>query len=79
MGHFDVNKICEDVFCGVFKELYGFENLRNHFLLNTRDDTSALYNLAEDVHRRSDIAGERSSVCDQLAGMIASRPSMSVR
>lgn len=29
MGHFDVNKICEDVFCGVFKELYGFANLRN--------------------------------------------------
>lgn len=29
MGHFDINKICEDVFCGVFRELYGFENLRN--------------------------------------------------
>ena len=29
MGHFDINKICEDVFCGVFKGLYGFENLRN--------------------------------------------------
>ena len=29
MGHFDINKICEDVFCGIFKEMYGFENLRN--------------------------------------------------
>ena len=29
MGHFDINRICEDVFCGVFKALYGFENLRN--------------------------------------------------
>ncbi|MBT3022048.1 MAG: SMEK domain-containing protein [Candidatus Thiodiazotropha sp. (ex Lucina aurantia)] len=29
MGHFDINKICEDVFCGIFKELYGLENLRN--------------------------------------------------
>ena len=29
MGHFDINKICEDVFCGIFKELYGFKNLRN--------------------------------------------------
>ena len=29
MGHFDINKICENVFCGVFKELYGLKNLRN--------------------------------------------------
>ena len=29
MGHFDINKICEDVFCGVFKELFDFKNLRN--------------------------------------------------
>ena len=29
MGHFDINRICEDVFCGVFRELYGFESLRN--------------------------------------------------
>ncbi|MEQ8694472.1 MAG: SMEK domain-containing protein [Gammaproteobacteria bacterium] len=29
MGHFDINKICEDVVCGLFRELYGFENLRN--------------------------------------------------
>ena len=29
MGHYDINKICEDLFCGIFKELYGFENLRN--------------------------------------------------
>ena len=29
MGHFDINKICEDVICGLFRELYGFGNLRN--------------------------------------------------
>ena len=29
MGHFDINRICEDVFCGIFKEIYDFENLRN--------------------------------------------------
>ena len=29
MGHLDINRICEDVFCGVFKELFGFKNLRN--------------------------------------------------
>lgn len=29
MGHFDINKICEDVFCAIFKELYGFGSLRN--------------------------------------------------
>ena len=34
MGHLDINKICEDVFCGLFKELYGFENIRN---LNEED------------------------------------------
>lgn len=29
MGHFDINKICEDVVCGLFRKLYGFDNLRN--------------------------------------------------
>lgn len=29
LGHFDLNKICEDLFCGLFRELYGYENLRN--------------------------------------------------
>lgn len=29
MGHFDLNKICEDVFCGIFKELFELPNLRN--------------------------------------------------
>ena len=29
MSHFDINKVCEDLFCGIFKELYGFESLRN--------------------------------------------------
>ncbi|MDD9996226.1 MAG: SMEK domain-containing protein [Rhodospirillaceae bacterium] len=29
MSHLDVNRICEDVFCGIFKELFGFLNLRN--------------------------------------------------
>ena len=28
-GHFDINKICEDVVCGLFRKLYGFENIRN--------------------------------------------------
>lgn len=29
MGHFDINKICEDVICGLFRELYEIRNLRN--------------------------------------------------
>ena len=29
MGHFDINKICEDLFCGLFKELYDYKGLRN--------------------------------------------------
>lgn len=29
MGHLDINKISEDVVCGLFRELYGFEKLRN--------------------------------------------------
>ncbi len=29
MGHFDINKICEDVVRGLFRELYGFDQLRN--------------------------------------------------
>ena len=29
MGHLDINKICEDVFCGIFRHLYGFKKLRN--------------------------------------------------
>lgn len=29
MGLLDINKICEDIFCGLFRELYGFENIRN--------------------------------------------------
>ena len=29
MGHFDINKICEDVACGLFRELYDFDQLRN--------------------------------------------------
>ena len=37
MGHYDINRICEDVFCGVFRALYGFENLRN---LNESDGTN---------------------------------------
>ena len=28
-NHFDINKICEDVICGLMRELYGFEALRN--------------------------------------------------
>ena len=29
MNRFDINKICEDVICGLMRELYGFEALRN--------------------------------------------------
>ncbi|SES21445.1 hypothetical protein SAMN04490244_107144 [Tranquillimonas rosea] len=29
MGHLDINKISEDVACGLFRELYGFSHLRN--------------------------------------------------
>ena len=29
MDQYDINKICENVFCGVFREIYGFKNLRN--------------------------------------------------
>ena len=29
MGHLDLNIICEDVICGLFRELYGFKKLRN--------------------------------------------------
>ena len=29
MGFYDINKICENVLCGVFKEIYGFKYLRN--------------------------------------------------
>ena len=29
MGHLDINKISEDVVCGLFRELYGFTDLRN--------------------------------------------------
>lgn len=29
MNQLDINKICEDVFCGLLRELYGFKALRN--------------------------------------------------
>ncbi|MXY89403.1 MAG: SMEK domain-containing protein [Gammaproteobacteria bacterium] len=29
MGHLDINKVCEDIFCGLFRELYGLKNIRN--------------------------------------------------
>ncbi|HCY98434.1 MAG TPA: HNH endonuclease [Rhodobacter sp.] len=29
MNQLDINKICEDVVCGLFREIYGFEALRN--------------------------------------------------
>ena len=29
MGLYDINKICENVLCGVFREIYGFKYLRN--------------------------------------------------
>lgn len=48
MGHLDINKICEDVFCGIFKELYGLENLRN---LNADDQNFPGIDLADDEAR----------------------------
>lgn len=29
MGHFDINKVCEDLVCGLFRELFKFGHLRN--------------------------------------------------
>lgn len=29
MGHFDINKVCEDLVCGLFRELFGLDKLRN--------------------------------------------------
>lgn len=29
MGHFDINKVCEDLVCGLFRELFGLAQLRN--------------------------------------------------
>ena len=29
MGHYDINKICEDVFCDVLMEIFSFKKLRN--------------------------------------------------
>lgn len=29
MGHFDINKVSEDVVCGLFRELFDFEKIRN--------------------------------------------------
>ena len=33
-GHFDINRVCEDVVCGLFRELHNFENIRN---LNSKE------------------------------------------
>ncbi|RLQ22614.1 hypothetical protein DWB85_06425 [Seongchinamella sediminis] len=46
MGYLDINKICEDVFCGIFKELYGLANLRK---LNSGAQ-NCLVGLADAVH-----------------------------
>lgn len=49
MGHFDINKICEDVFCNIFKEIYNFKNLRN---LNEEEKKNFPgIDLADDVER----------------------------
>lgn len=48
-GHFDINKVCEDVFCGIFKEIYGFSSLRN---LNEEDKKNFPgIDLADDIAR----------------------------
>lgn len=49
MGHYDINKICEDVFCGVFRDLFGLENLRN--LNEDEKQNFPGIDLADDVNR----------------------------
>ena len=54
MGHFDLNKICEDVVCGLFKELYDLEHLRN---LNESDRQN---------HPGIDLADDEAGVAIQV-------------
>lgn len=58
MGHFDINKICENLVCGLFQELYGFINLRN---LNNEEKNYPGIDLADDQAR---IAIQVTSTCD---------------
>jgi len=49
------------------------------YLLNTKEDTSALYNLAEDIHRKHDVADRYPRVLDGLAqklGAVAEKKDM---
>lgn len=49
MGHFDINKISEDVYCGVISNLYGLDNLRN---LNAEEKKNFPgIDLADETHR----------------------------
>ncbi|WP_338352886.1 SMEK domain-containing protein [Thalassolituus oleivorans] len=48
MGHFDINKVCEDLFCGVLKEVYNWPDLRN---LNDEEHNFPGIDLADDSLR----------------------------
>lgn len=48
MGHFDINKVCEDLFCGVLKEIYSYSDLRN---LNGEENNFPGIDLADDSCR----------------------------
>lgn len=49
MGHFDVNKVCEDLVCGLFRELFGLDKLRN--LNNEEKQNFPSIDLADDHGR----------------------------
>jgi tetratricopeptide (TPR) repeat protein len=49
MGHFDINKVCEDLFCGLFRELLGLTQLRN--LNNEEKQNFPGIDLADDQAR----------------------------
>ena len=54
MNQFDINKICEDVICGLMRELYGFEALRN------------LNNEVKENHPGIDLADDEARVAIQV-------------
>lgn len=49
MGHFDINKVCEDLVCGLFRELFGLAQLRN--LNNEEKQNFPGIDLADDQAR----------------------------
>ena len=49
MSHFDINKVCEDLFCGLFRELLGLTKVRN--LNNEEKQNFPGIDLADDQAR----------------------------